>query len=447
MADSPRVFGTDGIRGRIGSDCMNPEFITKLGWAVGKVLARAGDSKALIGKDTRISGYMLESAMESGLSAAGVDIYLLGPMPTPAIAHLTRSLRAQAGIVISASHNLYEDNGLKFFNSQGTKLDDDLEDEIESYLTKPMKVVESSLLGKAYRVDDAAARYIEFCKSRVADNLSFDGMKIVVDCANGATYSIAPAVFRELGAEVVELGVNPDGININDNCGSTRPEILRAIVIAEKAELGIALDGDGDRLILVDHMGEVVDGDEAIYIIAKRYLETNRFQGGVVGTLMSNMGLEKALEKHGIDFIRTQVGDRYVSAELIRTGWMLGGESSGHIICRDATTTGDGIVSALKILSAVRHTGRSLHELKAGMIKFPQTMINVPVNNPFKLTQEKSIIQAVHEVETKLNGHGRVLLRPSGTEPVVRVMVEADDESMVSNYAEQLAGVVRDHQE
>jgi phosphoglucosamine mutase len=437
-----KIFGTDGIRGKIGHGLMNPEFILKLGWAVGKVLARAGESKALIGKDTRISGYLLESAMESGLSAAGVDTYLLGPMPTPAIAHLTKSLRAQCGIVISASHNLYEDNGIKFFSAQGTKINDAIEKEIEQQLQQPLVVVDTPLLGKAWRVDDAGARYIEFCKSRIADEIDFNGMKIILDCANGAAYHIAPTVFRELGAEVVELGVNPDGFNINDQCGSTSPEILRSIVLAEQADLGIALDGDGDRLILVDHRGEVVDGDEALYIISKQYLDAKRLQGGVVGTLMSNMGLELALQNHGINFIRTQVGDRFISAELLRTGWLLGGESSGHIICRDATTTGDGIISALKVLSAMRDSGASLHDLKRGMVKFPQKMINVRLTHADSVMKSPQLLQAVQDVESSLHGRGRVLVRASGTEPMIRVMVEAEDQKEVETLAMQLANVV-----
>ncbi|MCW5590234.1 MAG: phosphoglucosamine mutase [Legionellales bacterium] len=438
-----KVFGTDGIRAVVGSPLMNPQFITKLGWAVGRVLAKAGDSKVLIGKDTRISGYMLESAMEAGLTAAGVEVLLLGPMPTPAIAHLTRSLRAQIGVVISASHNLYEDNGIKFFSAQGVKLSDEIERQIENMIDQPLEVVSSRHIGKAWRVNDAAARYIEFCKSRVADNLDFSQLKIVIDCANGATYKIAPSVFKELGAEVIELGVNPDGCNINDNCGSTRPEILSTIVKAEKADLGIALDGDGDRLILVDHTGDVVDGDEALYIIVKNYLDTKSMQGGVVGTLMSNMGLEVALRDQGIDFIRTNVGDRYVSAELQRLGWLFGGESSGHIICRDTTTTGDGIISALKVVSAMLNTGRTLRDLRQGMQKFPQTMINVRLTDPTAAVNSPQIINAVRDVESQLNGHGRVLLRASGTEPLVRVMVEGDDLNMVNVLATQLAELVR----
>lgn len=446
MTKPRKYFGTDGIRARIGEEMMNPQFIMKLGWSIGKVLAREGDSKVLIGKDTRISGYMLESALEAGLSAAGVDIRLLGPMPTPAIAYLTRTLRAQAGIVISASHNLYQDNGIKFFSAQGTKLSDDLEIQIEDQIEQPMKVVESNKLGKAVRLDDARARYIEFCKNRIPESIDFTGIKIVIDCANGATYNIAPVVFRELGAEVVELGVDPDGLNINDNCGSTKPEILATIVKAEQADIGIALDGDGDRLILVDHKGEVVDGDEVLYIISKHYAETDRLNGsGVVGTKMSNMGLELALKQIGIEFLRTAVGDRYVFAALQQTGWLLGGESSGHIICRDATTTGDGIISALKVLATMRTTDRTLYDLKLGMKKFPQRTINVPFPNPQQIMSNPQVLAAIHEAESQLSNHGRVLVRPSGTEPVVRVTVEADDLGKVESLARELASVVQGH--
>ena len=437
-----KYFGTDGIRGRIGSDLMSPEFFIKLGWAVGKVLARSGDSKVLIGKDTRISGYMLESAMEAGLAAAGVDIHLLGPMPTPAIAYLTRTFRAQAGIVISASHNVYHDNGIKFFSAQGTKLSEEVELQIEAQLDQSMDVVDSADLGKAYRIDDAPGRYIEFCKNRVAKDIDFSGMKIVVDCANGATYHIAPAVFKELGATVIELGVDPNGCNINDQCGSTHPEVLKTIVLAEKADLGIALDGDGDRLILVDHRGEIVDGDEALYVITKQYQAANLPIHGVVGTQMSNMGLEVALQKEGIDFVRTQVGDRYVAEELRRFGWLLGGESSGHIICRDATTTGDGIIAALKVLSSMKETDQSLHQLKKGMDKFPQALINLSLQNPKQVAASERVLDAVSKAEQKLAGNGRILVRASGTEPLLRVMVEARDAKQAVKVANDLADVI-----
>jgi phosphoglucosamine mutase len=435
-----KYFGTDGIRGRVGeASLITPEFILKLGWAVGRVLAREGESKVLIGKDTRISGYMFESALEAGLAAAGVDIHLLGPLPTPAIAYLTRTFRAQAGIVISASHNPYYDNGIKFFSAEGTKLPDAVELAIEEQLDQPMTTVESIKLGKAVRVEDARGRYIEFCKNSVPSNLSLRGMKIVIDCANGATYHVAPHVFAELGAELVELAVEPDGLNINENCGSTRPEILQRIVLAEQADLGIALDGDGDRLVMVDSHGEIVDGDELLFIIAKQGLQRGRVEGGVVGTLMSNLGLELAVRELGLDFVRAKVGDRYVFEELQRTGWQLGGESSGHIIWLRANTTGDGIIAALQVLTAMRQTGKNLHELKQGMHKLPQKIINVSVNGYTNLTQNPRIQQAIQDIEMQLAGRGRVLLRPSGTEPVIRVMIEGEDKTQVNKLAQQLA--------
>lgn len=440
-----KYFGTDGIRGRVGVPPINAEFVLKLGWAVGQVLvAREGGGKVLIGKDTRISGYMFESALEAGLSAAGVDIHLLGPMPTPAIAYLTRTLRAQAGIVISASHNPYYDNGIKFFSAQGSKLPDELELAIEAQLHIPMTTVDSARLGKASRVDDASGRYIEFCKSTVPAYSSLKGMRIVVDCANGATYHIAPDVFRELGAEVVELNTQPDGFNINDNCGSTNPEILQKIVRAEQADIGVAMDGDGDRVTMVDHKGEVLDGDELLYIIAKNCLQDGRLQGGVVGTVMSNFGLELALKDLGIDFARSKVGDRHVMEELTRRGWLLGGECSGHIIWLNATTTGDGIVAALQVISAMLSAKRSLHELKKGMHKFPQAMINIKRAHKIDVhfLEQSSVVSAVKKVEARLAGKGRVLLRPSGTEPLVRVMVEGEDQQLVHTLALELADVI-----
>lgn len=444
MSVTRKYFGTDGIRGRVGDASVAPEFILKLGWAVGCVLARQGGSKVLIGKDTRISGYMFESALEAGLSAAGVDIHLLGPLPTPAIAYLTRTFRAQAGIVISASHNPYYDNGIKFFSSEGTKLPDAVELAIEEQLEKPMTTVESIKLGKATRVEDARGRYIEFCKNSAPAHLSLRGMKIVLDCANGATYHVAPHVFHELGAEIIEMGVEPDGLNINENCGSTKPEILQKIVLAEEADVGIALDGDGDRLVMVDSHGELVDGDELMYIIAKHSLQARRIEGGVVGTIMSNLGLELALRDLGLGFTRTQVGDRYVYEELQRTGWQLGGETSGHIIWLKATTTGDGIIAALQVLTAMCHAGQSLHELKKGMHKLPQKMINVHVSEKVNPTQHPRIQQAVQQAEAQLAGRGRVLLRPSGTEPVLRVMVEGEDHAEVNKLAGELAHCVED---
>jgi len=388
MAGDRKYFGTDGIRGEVGKFPITPEFIMKLGWAAGRVLAAEGQSKVLIGKDTRISGYMFESALEAGLSAAGVDILLVGPMPTPGIAYLTRTLRADAGIVISASHNPYFDNGIKFFSGHGTKLGDEVELAIEAELDKEIEIVEPANLGKAERVRDAAGRYIEFCKGTIPSRLSLEGLKIVVDCAHGATYGIAPLVFTELEADVVSIGASPDGLNINEGCGSTKPEVMRQAVLASGADLGIALDGDGDRVIMVDHKGEVVDGDEILYIIACASQGKEGFRPGVVGTLMSNLGLEHALEKKGIELHRANVGDRYVMELLAEKDLLVGGESSGHIICLDRTTTGDGIVSALQVLAAMVEQGVSLHELKSEMTKYPQTMINVRwVTNRFSASR------------------------------------------------------------
>ncbi len=437
-----KYFGTDGIRGRVGLDPINAAFMLKLGWAAGRVLVKEGPGKIIIGKDTRISGYMFESALEAGLSAAGVDIRLLGPMPTPAVAYLTRTLHAQAGIVISASHNPYYDNGIKFFSAAGAKLADEIELAIEAELEKPMQTVDSSRLGKAMRVDDAVGRYIEFCKSTIDSSISLKGMKIVVDCAHGATYHIAPNVFDELGAEVVRIGVQPDGLNINAGCGSTHPEALRSMVLAQGAHLGIALDGDGDRLIMVDHQGELVDGDELLFIIAESRQQEHRLRGSVVGTVMSNLGLEHALQARGIDFQRARVGDRYVLEMLQQGSGQLGGESSGHIICLDRTTTGDAIIAALQVLAAMIKSNRSLYEIKAGMTKYPQCMINIPVQNGFNLSHSKTVQRAVLDVEAQLAGKGRVLLRPSGTEPLVRVMVEGGDADQVALLAHGLADVV-----
>ncbi|MEH6648583.1 MAG: phosphoglucosamine mutase [Motiliproteus sp.] len=437
-----KYFGTDGIRGQVGQYPITPDFMLKLGWAAGKVFGRQGKSKILIGKDTRISGYMFESALEAGLSAAGVDSLLLGPMPTPAIAYLTRTFRADAGIVISASHNAYADNGIKFFSANGTKLPDDIEHEIEAQLDAEMTTADSASLGKAQRVEDAAGRYIEFCKGTVPRGLTLKGLKIVVDCANGATYHIAPKVLSELGAEVLELAASPDGININENCGSTSPEVMRKIVVAEQADLGVAFDGDGDRLIMVDHQGELVDGDELLVIIALALKAENQLQGGVVGTLMSNFGMELALKKHGIPFLRANVGDRYVMEQLAANNWALGGESSGHIICRNLTTTGDGVVAALQVLQAMVQQRKSLAELKSQMQKLPQHMINVRLLEKGDPTTLPKVQQAVAKVEAELAGSGRVLLRPSGTEPVVRVMVEGQDLELVQRLTAQLASAV-----
>lgn len=437
-----KYFGTDGIRGKVGEYPITADFMLKLGWATGRVFAKEGGF-VLVGKDTRISGYMFEAALEAGLSAAGVDTRMLGPMPTPGIAYLTRTLRAKAGIVISASHNPYYDNGIKFFSVNGTKLPDELEYQIEQYLDAPMTTVESAKLGKVKRISDAAGRYIEFCKATVPPQLEFKGMRIVVDCANGATYHIAPHVFSEVGAEVVAVGAEPDGLNINDECGATKPENLAARVLEYRADLGIALDGDGDRLIMVDHKGEVVDGDELIYIIAKSRLDEGKLQGPIVGTLMTNLGMEHALKKFGVPLLRAKVGDRYVMEMLSEQKGMLGGEGSGHIICLDKTTTGDGIVSALQVLAEMRRTGKSLHELKSGMKKYPQVLINIRTEIKVNLDGNDVIKKAVETVEKALGDKGRVLLRASGTEPLIRVMVEGVNEDDVVKYANQLANEVR----
>ena len=443
MAAQKRYFGTDGIRGKVGQAPITPDFMLKLGWAAGKVFMQGGHrSKILIGKDTRISGYMFEAALEAGLTAAGVDINLTGPMPTPAIAYLTRTLRAQAGIVISASHNSFEDNGIKFFSDNGTKLPDEVELAIETELNKALTTVAPKSLGKASRIDDARGRYIEFCKSTVGSRLTLSGLKVVVDCANGATYDIAPAVLSELGADVVSIGTDPNGLNINDKIGSTSPAALKEKVLEVGADLGIALDGDGDRSIMVDHKGNVVDGDEMLFVIACERRRRNIKFGGVVGTKMSNLGMELALAEREVPFARTAVGDRFVLQEMQQREWQLGGESSGHIICHDITTTGDGIVSALQVLTAVVLTGKPLRELRGAMQKFPQTMINVRLGQDPDVSASQSVRDAVSGVEDKLQGRGRVLLRPSGTEPVLRVMVEGEDADLVAQLARELADVV-----
>ena len=444
-AGKRKYFGTDGVRGQVGEYPITPVFVMKLGWAAGRVLSQNnhGKSKVLIGKDTRISGYMFESALEAGLSAAGIDILLVGPMPTPGIAYLTETLRAQAGIVISASHNPYYDNGIKFFSGNGTKLPDEVELAIEAELDKEMETVSSRALGKAERVVDAAGRYIEFCKSTIPHRLSFRGLTIVVDCANGATYHVAPAVFEELGAKVVTIGVDPDGLNINEECGSTAPDALRKAVLAHGADLGVALDGDGDRLIMVDHKGELLDGDELIYIIARSGMDKPGFKPHVVGTLMTNLGMEVALKELGIELHRVDVGDRYVMEKLKEGGWTLGGESSGHIICLDRTTTGDGVISALQVIAAMLDAGVSLHELKSGMVKYPQRMINVRTEQRFDFKESEVVKKACEEVESQLAEKGRLLLRASGTEPVIRVMVEGEDAAKVDQCAEYLANAVQ----
>lgn len=441
-----RYFGTDGIRGTVGQAPITPDFMLKLGWAAGRVFADTNGSrgKILIGKDTRVSGYMFEAALEAGVAAAGVDIGLLGPMPTPAIAYLTRTLRARAGIVISASHNSFEDNGIKFFSADGTKLPDEIEYAIEAELEKDVSVVRPELIGKASRVNDAAGRYIEFCKSTVGQSLRLNGMKIVVDCAHGSTYHIAPSVFTELGATVIAQGVAPNGLNINQEAGSTSPKVLADRVIAEGADLGVAFDGDGDRLVMVDSLGNVLDGDEVLYIIARDRLRQGIAVGGVVGTQMSNLGLQLGLEALGVDFTRTPVGDRYVMQEMIQRGWSLGGESSGHVICLDLSSTGDGIISALQALAAVVHGGQSLAELRGEMNKLPQTMINVRITRGTELVGNAAIASAVQAAEAQLGPRGRVLLRPSGTEPVLRVMVEGEEAGEVERLAQELAAAVSD---
>ncbi len=437
-----KYFGTDGIRGRVGDFPITPEFVLKLGWAAGRVLSRCTGGKILIGKDTRISGYMFESALEAGLSAAGVDCHLLGPMPTPGIAYLTRTLFAEAGIVISASHNAYHDNGIKFFSAQGNKLADGVEQAIEDELDKELVCNESSVLGKAARVEDAAGRYIEFCKSTFLHGHDLQGIKIVVDCANGATYHIAPKVFAELGATVFVVGDQPDGLNINAGCGSTHMQLLQEKVKQYQADIGIALDGDGDRVMMVDNSGRIIDGDELLYVIAMHRQQTGTLNGGVVGTLMSNLGLEHAFKKENIAFKRAAVGDRHVMEYLLNDNWILGGESSGHIICLDRTTTGDGIVSALQVLAAMREGECGLQELLQGMDKYPQVLVNVRLAKKVDVLACKPVKEALRDAEIELANRGRVLLRPSGTEPLIRVMVEGQDATQVASVARQLADVV-----
>ena len=437
-----KYFGTDGIRGRVGESPITADFVLKLGWALGRVLARHGRHLVLIGKDTRISGYMFESALEAGLSAAGTDIRLLGPMPTPAIAYLTSTLHAGAGIVISASHNPHEDNGIKFFSEHGVKLDDATEAAIEAELEVPLATVPSADLGKVSRFDDAPGRYIEFCKSTIGRDVRLTGLKLVVDCANGATYHVGPQVFRELGAEVVAMGDQPDGLNINVDCGSTAPEALRERVQQQGADAGLAFDGDGDRVIMVGADGTVIDGDQVLYIIALARHAAGRLRGPVVGTQMSNLGLEHALAREGIGFARARVGDRYVLELLREREGLVGGESSGHVVCLDRTTTGDGIVAGLQVLERMVRTGTSLTELASGMHQYPQHMINVPVAERARPEDLRALDDDVAAVERELNGTGRVLLRPSGTEPLIRVMVEGQDAERVARYSERLAAVV-----
>jgi phosphoglucosamine mutase len=440
-----RYFGTDGIRGRVGEWPINPEFVLKLGWAAGRVLGKAPGSKVLIGKDTRISGYLFESALEAGLVAAGMNTRLLGPMPTPGIAYLTRTLHACAGVVISASHNPHEDNGIKFFSGDGFKLPDEVEAAIEAEIDRPLTTVASAELGKAKRIDDAPGRYIEFCKSTIPPLMQLTDLKIVVDCAHGATYHVTPRVMDELGARVVAIGVSPDGLNINQGVGSTHLRAVQEAVREHGADLGIALDGDGDRVLMVDDTGAEVDGDELLYVIARARHRGGMLRGSVVGTLMTNLGLEQALQAQGIGLVRTKVGDRYILERLRQEGWTLGGEPSGHIICLDRTTTGDGTVSALQVLAEMMRTGRSLRELRDGLVKFPQRLINVRLaGGSADAAMRTPLVQdAVRGVEAELGSGGRVLLRPSGTEPLLRVMVEGEEAGQVERLAGQIADAVR----
>jgi len=442
---SRKYFGTDGIRGRVGDAPVTPDFMLKLGWATGKVFASDDGTKptVVIGKDTRVSGYMLESALQAGLVAAGANVKLLGPLPTPGIALLTRTQNADAGIVISASHNPYFDNGIKFFNGQGSKLSDELELQIEAMIDSPMETVDSEQLGKASRIVDAAGRYVEYCKSTFPDDLSLKGMKLVIDCAHGATYHIAPAVFEELGATTVVIGATPDGYNINDGVGSTEPAALQAKVLEEGADIGIAFDGDGDRLQMVNAKGELLTGDDVLYVLAMHRLASGDSDAGIVGTLMTNMGLELALEAGGLRLARAKVGDRYVKELMVAEGWSLGGESSGHIICGDLSTTGDGVIAALQVLAAVRASGKTLDALASGFNPLPQVLVNVRISKGFDLTAHPTIGEACRRVESELEGRGRLLLRPSGTEPVIRVMVEGDNSVAIDALAGQVAEAIR----
>ena len=437
-----KYFGTDGIRGEVGRPPVTTDFFLKLGWAAGRVLTGGRRGKVVIGKDTRISGYMFESALEAGLTAAGMDAVLVGPMPTPAVAYLTRTLRATAGIVISASHNPYSDNGVKFFTEGGGKLSDDVELAIEAAIDAPMRTVRSTDIGKAVRIDDAAGRYIEFCKSTVPPDLTLQGLRIVVDCAHGATYHIAPSVFSELGAEVVPIGCAPNGLNINDGFGPLSPTALRNSVRERRADLGIAFDGDGDRVMMVDSQGEIVDGDELLFIIAEDRHAGGQLNGSVVGTVMTNRGLEVALQSLGVGMHRASVGDRYVMELMREHGSVVGGESSGHIICLDRTTTGDGIVSALQVLHALARSGRTLGEAKRGMSKYPQTLRNIRLAKRIDLDSNGALRDAVAAAEADLGTGGRVLLRLSGTEPMVRIMVEGTSRAEVEKHADRLAEAV-----
>ena len=437
-----KYFGTDGVRGRVGDYPITPDFAVKLGWAAGRALAAKGASRVLVGKDTRVSGYMLESALEAGLAAAGVGVDFLGPMPTPGIAYLTRTFRAAAGIVISASHNPYYDNGIKFFADNGHKLPDATELEIERLIDEPMDCVISEELGRARRINDAAGRYIEFCKSVFPNEMTLEGLHIVVDCANGATYHIVPNVFRELGAKVTEIGTEPNGLNINHECGATHLDALQKTVIKEKADLGIALDGDGDRIMMVTENGRAIDGDEILYMLAVTAQQQGQLQGGIVGTLMTNFALERELNKRNIPFVRAKVGDRYVIEELVKRDWYLGGENSGHLINRQHHTTGDGIIAGLQVLAAMYQEGKSLEQLSFDFKKMPQVLVNVRFEKGQQPLESSAVKSVVKEVESALGDKGRVLLRKSGTEPLIRVMVEGEDEGNVRAYAQQIASEV-----
>jgi phosphoglucosamine mutase len=437
-----KYFGTDGVRGRVGEEPMTVEFALRLASAVARVLAPNGGT-ALVGKDTRVSGYMFEAALEAGFVAAGVDVSLIGPLPTPAIAYLTQRFGCSFGVVISASHNPFEDNGIKFFDSRGSKLSDELEEQIEGFLDGPALTRDSTGLGKATRVDKSRVVYQEFCASTMPPGMNLAGLKIVIDCANGAAYKVAPRVLADLGAEIIPIGCSPNGRNINLRCGSTAPELLQLTVAGVGADVGIALDGDGDRLVMVDHLGRLVDGDQLMYVVARDRQAHGELTGPVVGTVMSNLGLEHALKAEGIAFLRAAVGDRYVLAMLRENGGVLGGETSGHLLCLDRTTTGDGLVSALQVLAAMKQTGRPLAELTAGMARFPQVMVNVRVKERIDPARSPAIQAAVQRVEALLGDAGRVVLRASGTEPLIRVMVEGRDEPVVKRHAQELAEVVR----
>jgi len=437
-----KYFGTDGVRGKVGQDPMTVEFALRLASAAARALAPDGGT-ALIGKDTRLSGYMFEAALEAGFVASGVDVNLIGPLPTPAIAYLTQRFGCSFGVVISASHNSYEDNGIKFFDASGSKLSDELEERIESFLDGPLRTLESMALGKAARVDKSRVVYQEFCASTLGSGMDLSGLKVVIDCANGAAYKVAPRVLSDLGAEIIPIGCSPNGRNINLRCGSTAPELLQLTVAGVGADVGIALDGDGDRLVMVDHLGRLVDGDQLLYVIARDRRSRGELTGPVVGTVMSNLGLELALRKEGIEFLRARVGDRYVLAVLKERGGVLGGETSGHLLCLDRTTTGDGLVSALQVLAVMKRSGRPLAELAAGMARFPQVMVNVRVRERIDPRESQPIQVAVRRVEAALGDSGRVVLRASGTEPLIRVMVEGRDEAVVTRHANELAEVVR----